>query len=70
MSALLQPLEQLANRWFAEAIRHEAAASELYALLGDPLEEEDPSNREERLLHIESARVYRNVAGQLRELLK
>jgi hypothetical protein len=52
-------LHELATRWEAEAARHASAADEHF-------EADENGDDEERLLHLEVARVLRNCAKELR----
>lgn len=53
---------ELLGKWLAEAARHEQAAQEHY-------ETDSDGDSEERLLHLENARVLRNCANDLRVIL-
>lgn len=53
-------LQRLAGRWLTEAKRQEHAAEEKFER-----EDGNPEDREQRLLHLEIARVLRNCARDL-----
>jgi hypothetical protein len=56
-----EDLQRLALRWLGEAAQHQSAADEI-GLTADDLDDE------ERLLHLEAARVYRLCADGLLNL--